>query len=291
MDNPLAIPSWIRGKVSLSESFDEMKSSIEELKLNTVCTHASCPNKGECWENGHVTFMILGKNCTRGCKFCGVSSSTADAVDYSEPERISVLIEKFGIKYAVITSVTRDDLDDKGAGQFISAVSIIKDRNKDTFIELLIPDMNADTYLIKGIARSGADVIGHNIEIPRAMYKKIRPSSDYEKSLDVLRALNTYKGENAAVKSSMILGLGENSDEIEETFKDLKACGLDILYIGQYLNPYKDSWPVKKYYTREEFDGLRSKALEMGFTDVLSGPMVRSSYHAGETYKYWKTRA
>ncbi len=276
-------PSWIRGKVSWDESFNAVKELTEELSLNSVCVSAACPNKGECWEKKHITFMILGDVCTRACRFCNIGDDNPRKVDPTEPKRIAEAVQKLGAKYVVITSVTRDDLPDQGAEQFASTVSSIKKSNTDTLVELLIPDFNGSEELLDRIVLSGADVIGHNIEMPRSLYKDVRPRADYDRSIKVLKFLS--KGGNKPVKSSIMVGLGEKEEDIYKTLEDLKCAGVSILYIGQYLRPTKDHCPVKKYYTLQEFSSLEDVAKNMGFKAVLSGPMVRSSYRAFEAYK------
>lgn len=279
-------PEWIRGKVSWSDSFEEVNSVLRELKLNTVCNEAACPNRGECWDDKHATFIILGSTCTRGCLFCNVEEGALDSPDKSEPERVAEAVKKLNIKYAVITSVTRDDLLDKGTEHFVRTVRSIKSLCPDTVIELLIPDLDGNPDFLKKVAFSGAEVIGHNIEMPDNMYPQVRPRSDYTRSLNVLRLLGGLKeaGADILVKSSLIVGLGEEESDIKRTLEDLKASGVDIVYIGQYLSPSKEHWPVKRYYTPEEFKCFEKDAVKMGFSAVLSGPMVRSSYKAYATY-------
>ena len=279
-------PDWIRGKVSWSEGLKEVKGILAELKLTTVCIEADCPNKGECWEKKHATFMILGDVCTRGCNFCNLTSGDPSEPDLSEPERVAKAVKELGIKYAVITSVTRDDLDDKGAGQFEKTVKAIKSICPDVLVEFLIPDFDGSKALIEKVAFSGADVVGHNIEVPENMYPAVRPRSDYTRSLGVLRVLSDLKkkGADILVKSSLIIGLGEEEEGIMTTLKDLKASGVDIVYIGQYLSPSKRHSPVRRFYKPAEFDKLEQKTRQIGFKSVISAPMVRSSYRAHEAY-------
>ena len=259
---------------------------MDRLRLNSVCVEAACPNKGECWNKGHVTFMILGDICTRRCRFCNVKEGSPRPVDPSEPENVARAVKELGIKYAVITSVTRDDLPDRGAEQFVNTVREIRSVQKDILVELLIPDLDADEDLLRKVAFSGADVMGHNIEMPEPLYGEIRPRADYSRSLDVLKKLGRMREEGAGilVKSSVMLGLGESERYVLKTLRDLKEAGVDIVYMGQYLSPSRGHWPNMKYYTTDEFDLLGQKAGEMGFRAVLSGPMVRSSYRAREAY-------
>ena len=274
-------PEWIRAKVSPDANFSKVASLLKELDINTVCMEADCPNKGECWEKGHVTFMILGDRCTRDCRFCNVTKEMPSSPDPLEAERIAEAVKRLDAKYVVITSVTRDDLPDKGAGHFIKVVNEIKKVAPEVPVELLIPDLGADRGLLKEIISSDAHVIGHNIEMPRALYAKIRPKADYETSLKTLKLLSELKkGTKVLAKSAIMLGLGETKEDIIRTLNDLKDAEVDIVYMGQYLSPSGKHWPVKKYYTPEEFDYFAQKARDMGFKSVCAGPMVRSSYRA-----------
>lgn len=281
----LARPEWIRGRVSSNESFQKVYKVLKKEKVHTVCTEAACPNKGECWKNSHVTFIILGEVCTRGCQFCNIKNGKPLEIDKNEPERIARVVKKLAKKYVIITSVTRDDLEDEGVGHFLQVIKSIKKNNPETFVEILVPDFSARKELIQKISDSSAVVIAHNIEMPERLYKEIRKRSDYRKSLETLRILNENK-ESAGylIKSSIMVGVGETTEEIYETIHDLKNVGVDIVYIGQYLSPSKKHWPVKKYYTPEEFNQIGHKAEEIGIKVVSSGPMVRSSYKAYESY-------
>ncbi|MFC1480446.1 lipoyl synthase, partial [Candidatus Omnitrophota bacterium] len=275
----LARPKWIRGRVSWDKSFGEVRDVLNGLNLNSVCVEAACPNRGECWQMRHVTFMIMGQICTRGCRFCDVTGGSPEALDASEPRKVAAAVEKLAVKYAVITSVTRDDLQDKGAGHFIRTVREIKTNTPQVLVESLIPDFTGDAGLLKRIAFSQAEVIAHNIEVPRKLYSKVRPKADYRRSLDVLKTLGVAKTEGAKIltKSSIILGLGETEDDIFRTLKDLRDAGVDIVYIGQYLSPSREHWPVTRYYSPDEFKFFEEEAVRMGFGAVCAGPMVRSS--------------
>jgi len=285
-NNKLTRPDWIRAKVTPDHEFSGVKELLRAKKLNSVCVEAACPNKGECWPKRHATFMVLGDTCTRNCSFCNVKKGIPLNVDREEPLRLSEAVKELGIRYAVITSVTRDDLKDRGAGHFAEVVRELKTMAPDILVELLIPDMRADEELLEIVALSGADVIGHNIEMPRRLYCEVRPGSDYDISLGALKILSALSadGERFKVKSAMMVGVGETDGEITETLRDLKACGTDIVYIGQYLNPSQAHHPVRKYYTPDEFDSLKRQASAMGFAAVQSGPLVRSSYRAEESY-------
>jgi lipoic acid synthetase len=286
MKNILQKPAWIRGTVSWDENYKDVQNLIRELKLNTVCGEAACPNKGECWEARHVTFMILGEVCTRGCIFCNVTGGKPSSVNPQEPANVAKAVRELGSKYVVVTSVTRDDLEDKGAGHFVSTVKEIKTLISDVLVELLIPDLDADPDLLRQVAFSTAEVVGHNIEMPEALYGNIRPNASYQRSLKTIRMLNSMKlkGAQILVKSALMLGLGEGEKDISATLRDLKDAGTDIVYMGQYLSPSEEHYPVKRYYSPDEFASLREEAEKMGFKAVLAAPMVRSSYRAQEAY-------
>ena len=279
-------PSWIRGKLSLDDNYSKVKDLLKEKNIKSVCIEATCPNKGECWQARHVTFMILGDICTRGCKFCDVAGGEPNPPDALEPERIAAAIKELGMEYVVITSVSRDDLKDSGAGHFLKVVDKIKEKNPDIMVELLIPDFRCDTKLLRKIAFSGVKVVGHNIEIPEVLYDRVRTKAVYKRSLNVLKVLSDIRNEGAdiLVKSSIILGLGENEKDIFHMLEDLKDCGVDIVYLGQYLSPSGAHWPVHKYYTPEEFEFFEKETSKMGFKAICSGVMVRSSYRAREFY-------
>ncbi len=280
-------PPWIRGKISWDENSGKVRDLLKELNLNSVCVDAACPNRGECWGKRHVTFMILGRNCTRRCGFCNVAGKSPEGPDTAEPARIARAVSELGLKYVVITSVTRDDLSDKGTGQFVRTVKEIKAKDPGVLVELLIPDMGADPDLLRETAFSGAKVVGHNMEMPESLYPAIRPEADYGRSLQTL-ALLKKQNPDIAVKSAIIAGLGETKKEIIRTIEDLRDVGVDILYMGQYLSPSVDHWPVKKYYTPGEFRALEEEARRKGFKTVSSGPMVRSSFRAHESYLAFK---
>ncbi|MCK4851927.1 MAG: lipoyl synthase [Candidatus Omnitrophica bacterium] len=280
-------PGWIRSRVSWDGNVGRVRDLLNELNLNSVCWDAACPNRGECWEKGHVTFMILGRNCTRRCRFCNIAAGVPEDPDPFEPGRIAAAVSRLGIKYAVITSVTRDDLADRGTNQFVDTVREIRTGAPFALIELLIPDMDADRGLLREIVFSGAQVVGHNIEMPFSLYPALRPEANYGKSL---RTISLLKGHSprSIVKSSIMAGLGETKDELIRAIRDLRDAGVDILYIGQYLSPSADHWPVRKYYTPAEFQGLKEEAERAGVPVVLSGPMVRSSYEAHGSYLAYK---
>lgn len=263
-------PYWLRRNLSYSKDFFRAKELLRKARLNTVCEEAACPNIAECWSRGEATFIILGKNCTRNCLFCNVTNNFASPVDTEEPQRIARAVRDLQLDYVTVTSVTRDDLSDGGAEQFIKTVEAIKNISPPTIVEILIPDIN-------GVVCK-ASVIGHNIETVERLYSLVRPHADYGRSLRVLSALN------GIVKSAIMLGLGEQGDEIILTLRDLKEAGVSIVHIGQYLRPSRNHYPVARYYTPQEFEAIGKVAVGMGFKAVSSGPLVRSSYQAKASY-------
>ncbi|MDD4956901.1 MAG: lipoyl synthase [Candidatus Omnitrophica bacterium] len=279
-------PPWIRGKLTMDATSCLMAKLARERSINSVCVEAACPNRGECWARGHVTFLILGRVCTRNCDFCNVEKGKPEAVDPDEPREVARFVKDTDARYVVITSVTRDDLDDMGAGHFINTVRSVKGTVPDSIVELLVPDMRARKDLIADIARSGAAVIGHNIEMPEVLYPEIRPGSSYVRSITALSCLADERdaGADILVKSSIVVGLGEEESDIVRTFRDLRNAGVDILFIGQYLSPSRDHRPVARFYSPEEFEELGNTARDMGFGYVASGPMVRSSFRAEDAY-------
>lgn len=271
------IPAWIKKKVSINENYHYVRKVLEELSLHTVCESAVCPNIYECFGKKYATFMILGDTCTRNCKFCGVKKGKPEPVDEKEPERIALAIEKLGIKYAVITSVTRDDLSDGGANQFAKVTEKIKEFGDETKIELLIPDFKGVLKNLEIIFKVKPDVISHNLETVPSFYSSIRPMSDYSTSLKIL----SYVKENGFMtKSGFMLGFGEEKEEVLETMEDLRKVNCDFLVIGQYLRPSKDAISVKEYIKPEVFHEHIEIGEKMGFEKVLAGPFFRTSYMA-----------
>ncbi|CAM9342583.1 unnamed protein product [Ascophyllum nodosum] len=282
-------PGWFRvpapgGKYT---KFEELKSSLKELKLHTVCEEAQCPNIGECWNGGTGTIMLLGDTCTRGCKFCAVKTSQApSAPDPLEPFHTAEAISRWGIDYVVLTSVDRDDLDDGGANHFATTVELIKVAKPDMLVECLVSDFRGDDSAVDRLATSGLDVYAHNVETVRRLQPYVRDKrAGYDQSLTVLaRAKATGAGSGVYTKSSLMLGLGETEDEVLETMRDLRAAGVDVLTLGQYLRPTEHHLAVEEYVTPAKFDEYALKGRELGFRYVASGPMVRSSYKAGELF-------
>lgn len=252
---------------------------LKRYRLHTVCEEAKCPNKGECFSAGVATIMILGNICTRGCAFCGVTGGIPLPVEPDEPERVGLALRELNLDYVVITSVTRDDLQDGGAGVFYETVKMIRKHSPATKVEILIPDFNGDESALNRVIDSEPYCISHNIETVRRLYKSVRPGADYDRSLELLRKINSRK-DGISTKSGFMLGLGEKNEEIEELMYDLRDVKVKKLVIGQYLRPSHANVPVSRYYTEEEFKEWGERAKEMGFESVLSEPLARTSYHA-----------
>ncbi|MBA31464.1 MAG: lipoyl synthase [Chloroflexi bacterium] len=277
------LPEWFKVKAPGSEKYLSIKKKIENFKLNTVCEEAACPNIGECWDRGTATFMILGDTCTRACSYCNVKTGWPISVDKSEPIRVSQTIKNMELKYAVITSVDRDDLEDYGSNIFTETILNSKKINPECKIEVLIPDFEGDLNSLKKVVNAKPDVLNHNIETTRRVFKKVRPRGNYDLSLRLLsnvKKINKYM----PTKSGMMVGLGETFSEIIETMNDLRTVNCDLLTIGQYLRPSKNHHPLIKFYTPKEFKDLEKIGLDLGFKHVASGPLVRSSYHADEQH-------
>ncbi len=275
-------PDWLKIKINTSDSYKGLKKLMREKKLNTVCEEAQCPNLHECWsERQTATFMILGDTCTRGCRFCAVKTGLPNELDWGEPERVAESVQIMGLKHVVITAVARDDLKDGGAAVFAETVRQIRKKNPGTSIEILPSDMKGDYESIHHLMSSGPDIFNHNIETVRRLTKKVRAIAKYDRSLELLQRVKNI-APNTPTKSSMMLGLGETKEEILEAMDDLLAHDVDILTLGQYLQPSKKHLNVERYYHPDEFAELKEIALEKGFKHCESGPLVRSSYHADE---------
>ncbi|MFH1316752.1 MAG: lipoyl synthase [Candidatus Woesearchaeota archaeon] len=274
----LDIPDWIKTNSYDREKFLKTYELVKRNRINTVCVHANCPNRYECFSNRTATFMILGDKCSRDCRYCnvkhGIPASVAD-----EPEQISRFVEILGLKYVVITSVTRDDLEDGGASVFVECVNQIKEKNNDIRIELLIPDLKGNWDALAKIVETDVDVLNHNIEIVERLFSGLRPDADYKRSLELLKKVKEINP-LMKTKSGLMIGFGETKDDIVKTLKDLRGNGVEFLSIGQYLSPSANHAKVEKYYSEQEFDDLKQIALYLGFVHVESGPLVRSSYHA-----------
>ena len=284
MDRLEKKPEWLRIRLPSGENFVNVRQTIASLGLHTVCEEARCPNIGECWGGGTATIMIMGDVCTRGCRFCSVGSGRPLYLDPDEPVRVAKAIKEWGLRYVVITSVCRDDLQDGGANHIAKTIKEIKVQCPETIIEPLIPDFHGNRHAIENVANAGPEVISHNIETVARLSPLIRDArATYEQSLRVLKMIKDidYK---IYTKSSIMLGLGEMEEEVMETAKDLRSAGVDIVSIGQYLQPTSRHLPVKEYVAPEKFDSYKKSIERMGFAYTVAGPFVRSSYKAGEFF-------
>ncbi len=265
-------------------NFLELRDLIRGSQLHTVCEEARCPNIGDCWERRTATFMILGDICTRACAYCAVTTGTPMGLDLQEPGRLAETVERMGLRYAVITSVNRDDLPDGGAFIFAQCIRQVRRRLPACKVEVLIPDFCGDWDALAAVMDAVPDTLNHNIETVRRIFPRVRPKGDYDQSLELIaRARGLVPG--GVTKSGMMVGLGETWSEILETMRDLRAVDCDLLTIGQYLRPSPGHAPISKWYTPDEFDELRGEGEALGFRHVASGPLVRSSYHADEQYE------
>ncbi len=279
----LSKPKWLKIKLPIHENFFYVSSLVRAKKLHTICQSARCPNVSECWTQKTATFLILGETCTRNCAFCGVKKGFPSLPPDEEAERIAESIAAMTLDYAVITSVTRDDLPDGGASLFVQTIKAIKNHNPGIKIEVLIPDFAGDEKALEQVVNAEPDVLNHNIEVPEVLYPRMnRPLKNYRRSL---RILSSAKKLGAVTKSGLMVGLGETEGDLVRTFRDLRESCCNLLTIGQYLQPTKDNYPVKKYYSPEEFVCLKDKAKDLGFEEVEAGPLVRSSYRAHELYR------
>ena len=273
-----ARPSWLNKKIQLS-SCSRLKVMLRDLNLETVCEQALCPNIGECFSHRQATFLILGKYCTRSCSFCNIQRHPPLPVDPDEPQRVAEVAWRLKLKHVVVTSVTRDDLEDGGAGHFVRVARAIKERIPAASIELLIPDFLLSLVSLHKVSEAPVDILGHNVETVPSLYPKVRQGSDYSRSLEVLRLLKEYAPQKKT-KSGIMLGLGEREDEVLRVFTDLRKVECDFLSIGQYLAPTAKHYPVREYVRPEQFQSYRDIALSYGFLYVASAPYVRSSYLA-----------
>ena len=271
-------PKWLRVKLPTGQKYTQLRSLVDKYDLHTICTSGSCPNMGECWGEGTATFMILGNICTRSCGFCGVKTGRPETVDWEEPEKVARSIQIMGIKHAVITSVDRDDLQDMGSIIWEETVGAIRRLNPSTTLETLIPDFQGITRHLDRIVRANPEVVSHNMETVKRLTRAVRIQAKYEKSLEVLAYLK--KAGINRTKSGIMLGLGEREEEVIETLKDLRNAQVDVVTIGQYLQPSKNHLPVTEFITPEQFKKYETIGLEMGFRHVESGALVRSSYKA-----------
>ncbi|MGC8465790.1 MAG: lipoyl synthase, partial [Acidimicrobiales bacterium] len=270
-------PEWMKRKVAMGEEYRSLKGLLRRFSLTTVCEEAGCPNIFECWADGTATFMINGERCTRACGFCLVDTSKPLPIDQDEARRVAEAVTEMGLRFAVITAVARDDLLDGGASGFVRTMEAIRSLDPSVGIEVLIPDCKGDVDALESIFSARPDVLNHNIETPLRLQKAVRPSASYARSLSVLARA---KGAGLVTKSGIIVGLGEEIDEVFETMADLRAVGVEILTVGQYLRPTSRHAPVMRYYQPEEFERIKDFGSSLGFRHVEAGPMARSSYHA-----------
>ena len=286
---PQRRPEWLKARAPGGANYHDLKVLTNRLRLHTVCESARCPNMGECWEQRTATFMILGDVCTRRCGFCAVGKGAPLPVDYEEPERVAEAVARLELKYAVITSVNRDDRRDGGAELFALTIQAIRRRQPDCQVEVLIPDFQGSREALETVIAARPDVLNHNIETVPRLYRQVRPGARYEQSLNLIATVRTMDP-GMATKSGMMLGLGEEWDEILTTLRDLASHDCQILTLGQYLRPSADHLPVVRYYSPSEFADLRVEGNQMGFLHVESGPLVRSSYHARQQLAVSTTR-
>ena len=277
-------PKWLRAPAPVGENYRELKDLIGRLRLHTVCESARCPNVGECWNHRTATFMILGNVCTRRCGFCAVEKGAPLPVDYDEPQRVAEAVAAMGLRFAVVTSVNRDDRTDGGAELFALTIRAIRERVPGCGVEVLIPDFQGNRAAVETVMEAAPDVLNHNTETVPRLYRQVRLGARYDRSLDVL-AYAKQIAPDCPTKSGLMLGLGETAEEVLDVMRDLRGHGVDILTLGQYLRPSSQHLPIVRYVRPEEFDELRRAGIEMGFGHVESGPLVRSSYHAAKAVK------
>ena len=285
--NVLKKPQWLKIRLQSNEESAEVERIVREHSLHTICSSGLCPNKAECWRRRTATFMILGDICTRGCRFCATKTGIPLAPDPAEPEKVAESVRLMGLRHAVVTSVTRDDLPDGGARHWAAVVEAVRRENPDATIELLIPDLDARADLIEIVAASKPDIIGHNIETVERLTPLVRARAKYRTSLSTLEKISAT---GAVSKSGLMVGLGESDDEVLQTLRDLRDVGVEIVTLGQYLRPSLEHYPGAAYITPEKFEWYRLQALEMGFSYCASAPMVRSSYLADAALESVKSR-
>ncbi|HEY9721411.1 MAG TPA: lipoyl synthase [Oscillatoriaceae cyanobacterium] len=278
-------PEWLKVRAPGGERYNFIKGRMRELGLATVCEEARCPNVAECWGGGTATIMVMGDTCTRGCRFCAVKTNrNGRPIDPEEPRKVAEMVTQLDLEYIVVTSVDRDDLPDQGASHFAQCVHELKQRQPDLLVEILIGDFRGEAELIRVISESGADVIAHNIETVERLTPSVRdPRAKYRQSLEVLRTIKA-QASNVVTKSSIMVGLGETPEEVTQALRDLRAVECDIVTFGQYLQPTAKHLPVVEFVTPEQFKAYQQEAEAMGFRYVASGPLVRSSYRAGELF-------
>jgi lipoyl synthase len=277
-------PPWLKQRISINNARHQIVHLLRKSRLHTVCEEASCPNLGECFSRKTATFLILGDQCTRNCRFCSIAHGKPVLPDPEEPQKVAEAALTLGLRYVVVTSVTRDDLPDGGAAHFAQTIQEIRHRIPGAIVEILVPDFNGDITAIETVVNAHPDVINHNIETVSNLYVKVRPAANYQRSLELLEKVSVMDS-GILTKSGLMLGLGEIDTEIRQVLCDLLQVNCRILTMGQYLQPSQDQLTVERYVTPDEFEHWKNVALKMGFLQVASGPFVRSSYHAGELFK------
>ena len=277
------LPEWLKVRAPGSPRYIELKALMRGQQLHTVCEEAHCPNIGECWDRGTATFMVLGDICTRRCHYCAVTTGRPAGIDLQEPTRLAETVQNMGLRYCVITSVNRDDLPDGGAFIFASCINRVRDLNPECRIEVLIPDFGGSWPALQKVLDARPDVLNHNIESTNRIFPRVRPKGNYQRSLELL-AKSKELAPGMVTKSGIIVGMGETTDEVVDTMRDLRGVDCDLLTIGQYLRPSDKHLAIDRFYTPAEFEELRIIGQELGFAHVASGPLVRSSYHADEQH-------
>jgi lipoyl synthase len=274
-------PDWLKVRWPTGPSYTRLHELMRSKSLHTVCEEARCPNMGECWNRGTATFMILGDTCTRSCGFCAVKTGRPETLDLDEPKRVAMAVQQMGLRHAVVTSVNRDELPDGGAGIFAETIRWIRRLSPGTTIEVLTPDFKGDRPALQTVMAAAPEIFNHNTETVPRLYRRVRPQADYQQSLRVLREAKEIDP-HARTKSGLMVGLGETPEELLQVFQDIADQGVDILTVGQYLQPTGQHLPIDRYWHPDEFAELKEAALAMGFHHVEAGPLVRSSYHAEE---------
>jgi lipoic acid synthetase len=280
-------PDWLKRRLPTGPAFEKVKGMIGRDRLHTVCQEAKCPNIWECFSHKTATFLILGSRCSRNCQFCSVPQGSLDPPDPDEPKRVARVAREMGLKYVVITSVTRDDLADGGAVIFAETIAETRNQIPEACVEVLIPDFQGSREALLTVLRAKPDVLNHNVETVARLYSRVRPQASYRRSLQLIKRAHAYDPD-LPTKSGLMLGLGESAAEITQTLEDMRRAGCRILTLGQYLQPSKNHLAVERFIPPEEFEAWQKKALAMGFAEVASGPFVRSSYHARELYQELK---
>lgn len=275
-------PEWIKTRANMGPEYTRLRTLVKSESLHTVCQEAACPNIFECWEDKEATFLIGGERCTRRCDFCNIDTGKPEPIDRDEPRRVAESVQAMGLKYATITGVTRDDLEDEGAWLYAETIRKVHELNPGTGVEMLAPDFGAKPHLLNQVFETRPEVFAHNLETVPRIFKRIRPAFTYEKSLNVITQAREF---GLITKSNLILGLGEEISEVIQALEDLHAAGCDLITITQYLRPTNKHHPVERWVKPEEFVDLAKRAEDIGFSGVMSGPLVRSSYRAGRLYK------